>query len=252
MSTSRVTFVLVHGACHGAWCWRQVQAALVQEGHQVLVPDLPGLGGDRTPLAEATFAAGVERICDLLTRSAEPVILVGHSLGGMYITQAAEEYPENIRWLAYLSALLPSHGESSLIALQRTAEENPEVLTCAEVDEDAMRLRFPAAVNWFYHDCAPAAIALAERHLKPQPMRPLHTPVTLSRRFAGVPRAYLSCTDDRVLTPRSQHQLYTRTPCERVISLQSGHSPFLSMPLYLAMCLDGLTKAEPTGLLQHA
>src|SRR6266851_2103056 len=169
MSSRSTTFVLVHGAWHGAWCWRKVQALLIQAGHQVILPDLPGLGQDHTPLAEVTFASGVERICDLLSRSSEPVVLVGHSLGGMYISQVAEECPEKIRWLAYLTALLPRNGES-MMEIMNAAEQNPELFACTECDDVSMRLRLPDALPWFYHDCPPEDTQLAARLLRPQPL----------------------------------------------------------------------------------
>ncbi len=90
------TYVLVHGAWHGSWCWEKVVPLLEQAGHQVEALDLPGHGQDKTPIREITLAAYTNRVCETLDAQAEPVILVGHSLGGMVITQAAEERPAKI------------------------------------------------------------------------------------------------------------------------------------------------------------
>lgn len=246
------TFVLVHGAWHGAWCWQKLSPLLILAGHRVLAPDLPGLGQDRTPLVDVTLTAYVDRVLDLLDRLREPVILVGHSLGGMTISQVAEERPEKIRWLVYLTALLPHNGESALQTQANSVNQNQTLATCVEIDDLSMSLRFDMACPLFYHDCTLEDTLLAQQLLKPQALIPMHTPVTLSERFARVPRAYLTCAYDRVLTPELQARLYTSNPCERVIWLPSGHSPFFSIPAHLAARLEGLAKTKPTGGLQLA
>lgn len=83
------TYLLVHGAWHGAWCWRHVTPLLEQAGHQVMAPDLPGSGQDTTPLAEVSLAAYVACVTDLVDQADEPVILVGHSLERRSSNQAA-------------------------------------------------------------------------------------------------------------------------------------------------------------------
>src|SRR5215471_8421479 len=105
-------YILVHGAWHGRWCWDQVVPLLRQAGHQVETLDLPGHGQDRTPILEVTLAAYTKRVCETLDAQAEPVILVGHSMGGIVITQVAEERPEKIQTLVYLTAFLVQNGES--------------------------------------------------------------------------------------------------------------------------------------------
>jgi len=74
-------FVLVHGAWHGAWCWYKVVPALERLGHAVQAIDLPGHGVDRTPLADVTLDAYVDRVGEAIARAGEPVMLVGHFSG---------------------------------------------------------------------------------------------------------------------------------------------------------------------------
>jgi pimeloyl-ACP methyl ester carboxylesterase len=80
------TFMLVHGACTGGWCWEKVTPLLEANGHRVCAPDLPGLGNDNTPPANVTLADNVEKLSRLLDKMEEPVVLVGHSLGGITIS----------------------------------------------------------------------------------------------------------------------------------------------------------------------
>src|SRR3954470_15258522 len=106
------TFVLVHGAWHGAWCWWKVVSLLARDGHTAVAPDLPGHGEDRTPPSDVSFASYTRRICEAMDAAGEPVILVGHSMAGAVISQAAENRPEKVLFLVYLCAYLVRDGES--------------------------------------------------------------------------------------------------------------------------------------------
>src|SRR4051794_1073601 len=97
-------FVLVHGAFGGAWCWEPVAVELRQRGHSVVAVDLRGSGGDRTPGEEVTLDAYAERVCEALAAGPEPAVLVGHSMGGVVITQAASRCPRQVSRLVYVAA----------------------------------------------------------------------------------------------------------------------------------------------------
>ena len=112
LAPAMATFILVHGACHGGWCWEKVAPLLEANGHQVCAPDLPGLGKDHTPPANVTLADNVEKISRLLDKMEEPVVLVGHSLGGVTISQLAEARRRKIKALVYLCALMPTSGKT--------------------------------------------------------------------------------------------------------------------------------------------
>src|SRR5580692_1596120 len=101
-TNERKTFLLIHGAWHGGWCWRRVAPLLEPKGHQAVAADLPGHGADQTPTAPVTPESYTARICEIAGAQSEPVILVGHSMGGIAITQAAEDCPDKIRALVYL------------------------------------------------------------------------------------------------------------------------------------------------------
>ena len=73
------TFVLVHGAWHGAWCWEKVVPLLEGAGHEVVTLDLPGHGEDGTPALEVTMESYTDRVVGALDARSEPVVLVGHS-----------------------------------------------------------------------------------------------------------------------------------------------------------------------------
>ena len=85
------TFVLVHGAWHGAWCWELVSEALQGKGHKVIAPDLPGMGADKTPLKDVSLASWADHVCGLIRPLGEKVVLAGHSRGGVVIVDVDEE-----------------------------------------------------------------------------------------------------------------------------------------------------------------
>ena len=111
------TFVLVHGAWHGGWCWRRVENLLRAEGHRVHAPTLSGLA-DRSHLAGAgiTLSTHVEDVANLIRwEGLKDVVLCGHSYGGMVVSGVAERAPEgSIASIVFLDAFLPADGRSLL------------------------------------------------------------------------------------------------------------------------------------------
>jgi pimeloyl-ACP methyl ester carboxylesterase len=113
------TFVLVHGAWHGGWCWSRVADLLRSEGHLVYTPTLTGLG-ERSHLLHdgITVQTFVDDIVNVLTFEAlNDVILVGHSFGGVVITGVADRVPERLQRLVYLDGFLLDSGVSTFDTL---------------------------------------------------------------------------------------------------------------------------------------
>jgi pimeloyl-ACP methyl ester carboxylesterase len=236
-------FVLVHGAWHGAWCFERLAAALAARGHLVAVPDLPGHGADSTPPGDVTLADYVARVGEALAAQPEPALLLGHSMGGMVITQAGEEHAARVRALIYLCAFLPRDGES-LGSLARPTAVTPNL----RPDREAGVVRFdPAgAREAFYGDCSDADVAFASARLCPQPVLPWTRAVALGARYAALPRHYVECTQDRAIPIEDQRRMQAATPC-RVHTLHTSHSPFLSQPEALAVLLDAIARDPGRG-----
>jgi pimeloyl-ACP methyl ester carboxylesterase len=229
-------FLLIHGAWHGAWCWERVAALLRAAGHEVIAPDLPAHGDDRTPWWRATLGGYAQRVCDA-ARGAGPVLAVGHSMGGLVITEAAARAPERFAGLVYLCAFAPLRGES-LLSLGRS-DAGTLVPAAARWGLGTVTIRPERARAAFYAGCTPADADAATARLCPTPMLPLFQGVRAAPP-RGVPLAYLECTEDRAIPLALQRRMHRRFPMARVLTLEADHSPFLGAPQALADRLDAL------------
>lgn len=232
------SFVLVHGSWHGAWCWHELVPRIEAAGHEAVVFDLPAHGVDPTPAEEVTFDDYVTRISAAIDDASGPVVLVGHSMGGHAVTQAAERRSGAIRTLVYLCAFLPGDGQALTdLDLSGHGSVVPQYL---RVDEDrgVVDVDLSGVEDAFYHDCTPAAVALCRSLLRPEPIEPRTVPVDVSdARYGSVGRVYVECTEDRALPLSFQRELQEAVPCEEVRTLETSHSPFLSAPGELAEVL---------------
>lgn len=224
-------YVLIHGAWHGSWCWDKVSPLLKTKGHEVEAPDLPGHGKDKMSINEVTLDAYTEKLCKILDAQTEPVVLVGHSMGGIVISQAAEYRPDKIKTLVYLTAFLLRNGESMF----KIAREDSESLIAPNLilseDNSYTTIRESAIKELFYGDCSEQDVIRAKSLLIPQSTAPMITPIHVTdRNFGRIPRVYIQCLHDKTVSPSSQKKMYTATPCQKVLSLETSHSPFLSAP----------------------
>ena len=242
-------FVLIHGAWHGAWCWYKVVAELEKKGHVGMALDLPGHGRDHTPIADVSLDAYVNRVGEFLAEQDESVILVGHSMGGIVLSQVAENYPEKVRCSIYLAAFLLPNGRSLLD--EAIADTDSLVLPNAVVNSEEGYVTFnqKALREVFYQDCSARDIALAKLALiDRQPLAPLATPIRITdERFGRVPRFYIETLQDRAITPSFQQRMYRSIPCQKIVSLNTSHSPFFSRPKQLTNYLIKLSR-EQRGL----
>ncbi len=108
------TFVLVHGAWHGGWCWRRVADGLIAKGHYVVAPTLSGVGErSHLPPEIINLTTQVNDIVgEIKWKDLDHIVLVGHSYGGMVITGVAEQLRDRIATIVYLDAFLPADGQS--------------------------------------------------------------------------------------------------------------------------------------------
>jgi pimeloyl-ACP methyl ester carboxylesterase len=236
------SIVLIHGGWHGAWCWARVVPLLEKRGHRVLAPDLPGHGADPASPTSGNLALYAERVLAVLdTLDGPPPILVGHSLAGLVISLVAEARPERIARLVYLTAFLPRNGDS-LVRIATADPGNPmNGATVRTADGKGITVREDMLRILFYGDCSDADLDLVRPRLVAEPYAALFGTVSLTaENFGRVPRAYIHCARDVALPLFLQQMMVAATPCDPVLTLNTGHSPFLSAPADLAEALAAL------------
>jgi pimeloyl-ACP methyl ester carboxylesterase len=240
------TFVLVHGAFHGAWCWVRLTPRLEARGHRVVAFDLPSLGDDPTPITDVSLDLWAARVAENIVECGEPVILVGHSLAGVVVAAAAERLPERVRLLVYLAAFLPRDGDSiaSLSASPAARKESGPSAFTRSPDGLSFSPKPELAGERFYSHSPPEDIALAIPLLRPQAYSVQRHAVALSEeRYGSVPRVYIECLEDQIISLGLQRDMVAKAGVQETVSLPTDHSPFFSAPDMLADVLDRLAAA---------
>jgi pimeloyl-ACP methyl ester carboxylesterase len=238
--------VLVHGAFGQAACWDRVVPGLRAAGHDVEAIDLPGQADDPTPVAEVTLDRYAQRVCEALDRDppAPPAVLVGHSMGGMVITQAAANCPEHIDRLVYVAAFVPADGESLIDLTQRPEGAGDAVQSNLVVEGDPPVATMPpeAAREGLMHCCDDEAAAWGMSLRGPQPVAPFTHPVRITGdgAFDQLPRAYVMCLQDRAIRPPLQRLMLERAGCDPVVEIDTDHCVWASRPDELVAALDRL------------
>lgn len=225
------TYVLVHGAYHGAWCYAKVVSALEAAGHKTIAVDLPGHGENKVPIEQVTLDAYVNYVCNIINAQDGKVILVGHSLGGMTITQVAERMPERLEWVVYLTAIMPCNGQNR--ADLAAYEGDVDLASFRIVSDDGLSATMAqeSLRPIFYAQCSDEDFALAQENLVPQATEVLRqAAATTPARFGSVKRAYIECLRDQAIPIGMQRAMIKAQPCEKVMSIDTDHSAFFSAP----------------------
>lgn len=232
------SILLIHGACHGSWCWERVTPHLRDAGFAVRAVDLPARDGRRRPGWGPSLQDYARAVIDAASDMPGPVAAVAHSMGGMVLSAAAELAPDRFARLVYASAFLPLSGDSIASMSRHNAGSDIASATRVSLLKGTLAISGPDAGAVFYGDCRPELVAQSCARLVPESLRPSFQRVRLSQaRFGRIPRSYIRLAQDRVLSLAFQDWMLARAPCQRVLTLEASHSPFLSMPDTLAQTI---------------
>ncbi len=236
------TFVLVHGAYHGAWCWARLIPFLEAAGHRAMAPDLPGHGTDPTPLAEISLATYTAGICQAVAAAETPVILVGHSMAGAVVAGVAEHMPARVDRLVFLSAYVPTDAQSVAQLVRADTQFSIPVQRADENGVPCLRLSSDVMRRHFYHDADEADFEWALSQAQIQPVAPFAGKAKITAaNFGTVARAYIHCRYDRAIGLALQRQMAMTAECVPMVYLKSGHSPFVTQPQALSELLSGFS-----------
>ncbi len=229
-----MTFVLIHGAWHGGWCWRFVRPLLQHAGHEVFAPSLSGLG-ERKHLAHAAIDLDthIEDVVALLEmEDLKDVVLVGHSYGGMVITGAADRAPERIVRLVYLDAFVPEDGKCVLdyAVPERAARMREE-------GERAGSVAPPPLALWGVTE--PQHIDFIKPREVRQPYRTMAQPIRISNPAAleRIPKTFIYCSAPATGSFDQFAAKVRDDPAWRFHELKTGHDAMILVPGELAEAL---------------
>ena len=226
---STYTFVLVHGAWHGAWCWRRVIASLRSAGHVVFAPTLTGFGErvhlTRSDLTIEDFATDIVNV--IAAEELSDVTLVGHSFGGNPVSAVADRVPERLKHLVYIDTLLLKNGESGFnqlepaIVAQRIelAEKTSGGLTIPPPSPEAFGVSDPADAEWL------------RRQLTPLPLNCYRVPIHLKHPLGnGVRKTYIACTNPIYEPAVPTHEWVKSQSDWGYLEIATGHDAMITSP----------------------
>lgn len=235
------TFVLVHGAFHGGWCWRRVADLLRRDGHRAFTPTCTGLGERAHQLSRDitidTFATDVAGVME--AEELSDVVLVGHSFGGSPISLVADRRPERIRHLVYLDALVIPSGTSPFdgmtpeaVAARRKAADSGGGIGIPPPSAGAFGVPDGPDADW------------VERRLTPHPISSYESRLELAGPVGnGLPRTYICCTAPLYPALAQSRDWVRAQPGWTWLDIATGHDAMVTAPEELARMLLGIAAA---------
>lgn len=228
--------VLVHGAWMDASAWYKVKSQLENKGYEVITLDLPGHGADTTAYQNITLDSYVNAVKHAIGDT-KNVILVGHSMAGIVISQVAEQIPSQISKLVYVAAYLPQNGETLYGISQQDKDshvgkywrqDDPAHYSPAFIAKEGIKEIFAA-------DAPDTDVQNLIAHHKADALGPMTTPISLtSVNFGSVKKVYIHTAKDNAISYALQQIMVGKTPVNATYTLNTSHSPFFCEPQQLA------------------
>lgn len=235
---------MIHGAWHTQKCWSYLTPFIRPFGN-ILTPDMPGRTTSMN-FKKISLNSYVDSIEQLISTLNGPIVLVGHSLGGLIASQAAEYVSKKIQMLIYISAYIPLNGQT-MFNLTDTFSHNPVQSQIRIIPRQNKIFLTPSKTTQtlFYNDCPNDRAQIFLNRFIPEPLKVFSTPLALTPSgFGSVQKIYIRCLKDLVLHPDLQTQMIDHSQIPIVHDLESGHCPFLSQPERLSQliktCLNHL------------
>lgn len=230
------TYVLIHGAFHGGWCWDDVAQLLRAEGHHVLTPTSSGLAERASLLVQQpNLDTHIDEIVELIIdEKLDDVILVGHSLGGALASGVVDRMPEKIRHVVFLDGHILHSGTAVTDVAPSEVLDYYQRLRVKNGGSGAI----PVPPIDFFGITDAQQIALLERSLTPQPVETFFSPLRLRHPLgAGRPVTYITCTD-----PYFRHTKAAREFARGIAEwdqheIATGHDAMISAPSEVAALL---------------
>jgi pimeloyl-ACP methyl ester carboxylesterase len=221
------TYILCHGSWHQPSTWERVVDRLTDAGHTATAVAYPGDAGDPTPASLITQQSYVGAVLKAIDAAPEPVVLVGHSMGGMVISLASDQRPGKTAAAVYLCGFLLAEGMSIFEYTQTTAEFATSLLpryVVVDQETHVSSIKPEGIRETFLADASDADFEWAKERLQPDYLLPSVTPVSFGDGFTRVPRFYIETTDDRALPLPAQRRMHVEAGVDGVTEVRGSHS----------------------------
>ncbi|WP_343693537.1 alpha/beta fold hydrolase [Chitinophaga sp.] len=238
--THAQTFVLVHGAWHGGWCWKEVSQALQAKGATVYTPTLSGLGEHRHVLnTNINLDTHIQDIVNFITmQDLHDVILVGHSYAGAVIAGVADRIPNRLKKLIFLDAMLIENGKSTLTSQPAHLSDNVRASTAA-----THGLSVPVWPPEVFGVTDPAQVKWVSERLTPQPFRSFDQVLHLEHVYGNhLPLTYIACTQPQMPQLKVFGDQARASKEWSYYELPTGHDAMITMPKELTALLYRISK----------
>ena len=228
MRNNRPHFILVHGAWHGGWVWKEVKESLQKQGYKVTCPTQTGLGERKHLLSlKITIDTFIDDIVNhILIEDLSNIILVGHSFAGSTISGVADRLKDRINRLIYLDAVILSNGQSPFdIAPDSIVKER---IALAQNSENQMSIPPPSPENFGVFDQR-KAIILA-KNLTPHPISTFQSKLNITNEIGnGLPLSYIFCTNPIYKSLESSREI-VRQKKWPMFELNASHDAMYTHP----------------------
>lgn len=232
------TYVLVHGAYHGGWCWKHVASRLRALGHSVYTPTLTGLGERAHLMAiKPSLEMFIEDVAQVIHyEDLSNVILVGHSFAGTIVSALADRIPDKLAHLVYLDAQVLQSGQAPADTAPPAAIE-----TYKQRAQASGYVSIPPGPLEHFGIVDPAMVQWVGARVTPHPYQTYFDQLMLKHPLGnGLPATYIAVTNP--LFPNTAHsrQVAREQPGWRYLEIPTAHDAMLLMPEQLTKMLVDL------------
>ncbi len=243
MAAEKPPIVLVHGAFEDAQVWGHVTAKLQADGYKVVAVDLPGRPGAPAAPDKVSLDLYRDTVVTALGKFDRPVVVVGHSFGGIVISDAAEKASEKVKTLVFVAAYLPHDGDSLVSMANKDADAKIGPHLQINKEKGIASIEYSARADLFANGGPDGLRKAIPDLILDEPLAPLATPVHVTAaHFGRVDKVYVHTALDQVISPSFQAQMVASTPVRSQYTLQTGHTPFLTDPDGLANAIEAAAK----------